>query len=117
MNFIGSGLVFVFFLASQGAAQNAKTPYPNPSMAPVSQYLMAREAEISLSRGVQHRNRSPVMPKSYVLHRFWCPITESTTLMATIESPVNFEPYLLISRAQHSLHEVHGFLFARWRNL
>jgi len=24
MNFIGSGLVFVFFLASQGAAQNAK---------------------------------------------------------------------------------------------
>jgi hypothetical protein len=40
MNFIGSGLVFVFFLASQGAAQNAKTPYPNPSMATVSQYLM-----------------------------------------------------------------------------
>jgi hypothetical protein len=48
MNFIGSGLVFVFFLASQGAAQNAKTPYP--SMAPVSQYLMPRDAEISRAR-------------------------------------------------------------------
>ena len=50
MNFIGSGLVFVFFLAPQGATQNAKTPYPNPSMATVSQYLMPRDAEISLPR-------------------------------------------------------------------
>ncbi len=56
MNFIGSGLVLVFFLGSQGAAQSAKTPYP--SMAPVSQYLMPRDAEIFLARSAAPKSIS-----------------------------------------------------------
>ncbi|MGA8437963.1 MAG: hypothetical protein WB762_35290 [Candidatus Sulfotelmatobacter sp.] len=56
MNFIASGLAFVFFLAAQGAAQSAKTPYP--SMAPVAQYLMPRDAEISLARSAAPKSIS-----------------------------------------------------------
>ena len=48
MKFIGRALAFVVFLTSQGTAQSAKTPYP--AMAPLSQYLMPRDAEISLAR-------------------------------------------------------------------
>jgi hypothetical protein len=48
MKFIGSALAFVFFLTSQGTPQTAKTPYP--AMAPLAQYLMPRDAEISLAR-------------------------------------------------------------------
>ena len=41
-------LVVVLGLAWQAQAQDAKTPYP--SMAPLDQYLMEREAEIALAR-------------------------------------------------------------------
>lgn len=48
MKFIGSGLVLVLFLASQGSAQNGKVAYP--TMAPLRQYLIPRDVEISLAR-------------------------------------------------------------------
>ncbi len=49
MKFIGSALAFVFFLASQGSAQNVKKACP--SMELLAQYLMLRDAEISPARG------------------------------------------------------------------
>lgn len=48
MKLIGSAVVLIFLLASQGTAQSAKTAYP--AMAPLSRYLMPRDAEISLAR-------------------------------------------------------------------
>ena len=48
MKLIGSALVLAFVLTSQGAAQTAKTAYPK--MAPLSQYLIPRDAEIALAR-------------------------------------------------------------------
>lgn len=49
-------LVLVFFLASQATAQTVKSAYP--SMAPVSQYLMPRDAEISLARSAAPKSIS-----------------------------------------------------------
>src|SRR6202021_1776712 len=48
MKFIGSSLALIFFLVLQGTAQKSKIAYP--SMAPLPQYLMPRDAEISLAR-------------------------------------------------------------------
>ena len=48
MKFIGSGLVLVLFLASQGSAQNGKVAYP--TMALLRQFLIPRDVEISLAR-------------------------------------------------------------------
>lgn len=48
MKLIGSALVLAFVLMAQGAAQTAKTAYPK--MAPLSQYLIPRDAEIALAR-------------------------------------------------------------------
>ena len=48
---IGSGsfaLIFILGAAGQAQAQSAKTPYP--SMAPLDQYLMERNAEIELAK-------------------------------------------------------------------
>jgi len=56
MKFIGSALAFVFFLTSQGTPQTAKIPYP--AMAPLSQYLMSRDAEISLARSAAPKSIS-----------------------------------------------------------
>jgi len=56
MKLIGSGLVLVFFLASQGIAQKAKIAYP--SMAPLAQYLMPRDAEIALARSAAPKSIS-----------------------------------------------------------
>lgn len=53
MKSIGSALAFVFFLTSQGISQTAKTPYP--AMAPLVEYLMPRDAEISLARSAAPR--------------------------------------------------------------
>jgi len=47
MKFIAGALVLAFFLTSQGVPQTARTIYP--AMAPLSQYLMPRDAEISLA--------------------------------------------------------------------
>jgi hypothetical protein len=48
MKFIGSAVVLVLFLTSHGTTQEAKIAYQ--SMAPLAQYLMPRDAEISLAR-------------------------------------------------------------------
>lgn len=56
MKFIGGALAFVFFLTSQGTPQTAKTPYP--AMAPLAQYLMPRDAEISLARSAAPKSVS-----------------------------------------------------------
>lgn len=56
MKFIGSALGVVFFLTSQGTPQTAKTPYP--AMAPLPQYLMPRDAEISLARSAAPKSVS-----------------------------------------------------------
>jgi hypothetical protein len=51
LNTITSGsfaLIFILGAAGQAQAQNAKTPYP--SMAPLDQYLMERNAEIELAK-------------------------------------------------------------------
>jgi hypothetical protein len=56
MSFIASGLAFVFLLATQGTAQSTKTLYP--SMAPVPQYLMPRDGEISLARSAAPKSIS-----------------------------------------------------------
>lgn len=56
MKFIGSALAFVFFLTSQGTPQTAKIPYP--AMAPLSQYLMSSDAEISLARSAAPKSIS-----------------------------------------------------------
>jgi len=56
MKFTGSALVLVFFVASQGNAQKVKIAYP--SMAPLPQYLMPRDAEISLARSAATKSIS-----------------------------------------------------------
>ena len=56
MKFIGSSLALIFFLALQGTAQKAKIAYP--SMAPLPQYLMPRDAEISLARSAAPKSIS-----------------------------------------------------------
>lgn len=56
MKFIGSALAFVFFLTSQGTPQAARTRYP--AMAPLAQYLMLRDAEISLARSAAPKSVS-----------------------------------------------------------
>ena len=56
MKFIGSALAFVLFLTSQGTPKTAKTPYP--AMAPLVQYLMPRDAEISLARSAAPKSVS-----------------------------------------------------------
>ena len=48
MKFIGSSLALIFFLVLQGTAQKSKIAYPR--MVPLPQYLMPRDAEISLAR-------------------------------------------------------------------
>jgi hypothetical protein len=48
MKLVGSALVLACVLMSEGAAQTAKTAYPK--MAPLSAYLMPRDAEIALAR-------------------------------------------------------------------
>ncbi len=48
MKSIGRGSILVLLLSSHAAAQAVRTAYP--SMAPLSQYLMPRDAEISLAR-------------------------------------------------------------------
>ena len=54
-------LALVLFVPLQVTAQSAKAGYPG--MAPLDQYLMERDAEISLAR-VQPRNQFRAMPKS-----------------------------------------------------
>ena len=56
MKFLGRALAFVFFLTSQGTPQTARTPYP--AMAPLAQYLMTRDAEISLARSAAPKSVS-----------------------------------------------------------
>jgi hypothetical protein len=56
MRLIGRVSVLAFILASQGPAQEAKTAYA--SMAPLAQYLMPRDAEISLARSAAPRSIS-----------------------------------------------------------
>jgi hypothetical protein len=56
MKFIGGGLALVLFLASQGSAQNVKVAYP--TMAPLRQYLMPRDVEISLARSAAPKSIS-----------------------------------------------------------
>jgi len=56
MRFISRAPVFVFLLASQAAAQTVETAYPR--MAPVPQYLMPRDAEISLARSAAPKSVS-----------------------------------------------------------
>jgi len=56
MKFIGSALVLAFSLTSQGSPPTAKTHYP--AMAPLSQYLMPRDAEISLARSAAPKSVS-----------------------------------------------------------
>jgi hypothetical protein len=56
MKFIGSALILAFFLTSRGTPQTAKTPYP--AMAPLSQYLMPPDAEISLARSAAPKSVS-----------------------------------------------------------
>lgn len=56
MTFIGRAAIFVFLLASQPAAQTVTSAYP--SMAPLSQYLMPRDAEISLARSAAPKSVS-----------------------------------------------------------
>lgn len=56
MTFIGNALVLVFFLASQGTPQGVKAGYP--VMAPLPQYLMPRDTEISLARSAAPKSIS-----------------------------------------------------------
>jgi hypothetical protein len=56
MKVMGSALILVFFLMSQETAQTVKTAYP--SMAPLPQYLMPRDAEISLARSAAPKSIS-----------------------------------------------------------
>lgn len=56
MRFISRAPVFVFLLASQAAAQTVATAYPR--MAPLPQYLMPRDAEISLARSAAPKSVS-----------------------------------------------------------
>jgi len=57
-------MVVVLGVWSHAQAQDAKTPYP--SMAPLDQYLMERNAEIALARSAARRP-SRAMPRSW----FW----------------------------------------------
>jgi len=56
MKFIGSALVLVFLFAWHGTAQTVKPAYPG--MAPLPQYLMPRDAEISLARSAAPKSIS-----------------------------------------------------------
>lgn len=56
MKFIGSAVVLVLFLTSHGTTQEAKIAYR--SMAPLAQYLMPRDAEISLARSAAPKSIS-----------------------------------------------------------
>jgi hypothetical protein len=56
MRLIGSVCVLAFILASQGPAQEGKIAYP--SMAPLAQYLMPRDEEVSLARSAAPRSIS-----------------------------------------------------------
>lgn len=56
MTFIGRAPVLVLLLAAHAAAQVVKTAYPR--MAPLSQYLMPRDAEISLARSAAPKSVS-----------------------------------------------------------
>ncbi len=56
MKFIGRALVLVFLFAWHGAAQTVRTAYP--STAPLPQYLMPRDAEISLARSAAPKSIS-----------------------------------------------------------
>jgi hypothetical protein len=56
MKLIGSALVLVSFLAWQATAQSVTTAYP--SMAPLPQYLMPRDVEISLARSAAPKSIS-----------------------------------------------------------
>src|ERR1700679_639448 len=56
MKFISRALALVFFVTTHAAPQSAKTPYP--TMAPLSRYLMPRDAEISLARSAAPKSVS-----------------------------------------------------------
>jgi hypothetical protein len=56
MTHTGSALVLILFLAPQGTAQSLKAAYPN--MAPLPQYLIPRDAEISLARSAAPKSVS-----------------------------------------------------------
>ncbi len=56
MTRIGRAPILVFLLVSQAAAQTAKTTYPG--MSPLPQYLMPRDAEISLARSAAPKSVS-----------------------------------------------------------
>ena len=56
MKVIGSVLTLLFFFTWQLSAQTVKTSYP--SMVPLSQYLMPRDAEISLARSAAPKSVS-----------------------------------------------------------
>src|SRR5215469_14554729 len=56
MKLSGSALVLAFSLTPQGIPPTAKTHYP--AMAPLSQYLMPRDAEISLARSAAPKSVS-----------------------------------------------------------
>jgi hypothetical protein len=56
MNVIGAGCVLILFLAPQGMAQDEKAAYTK--MAPIAQYLMARDAEISIARSAAPKSVS-----------------------------------------------------------
>lgn len=56
MTYTGSALVLILFFASQGTAQSVKTAYPK--MAPLAQYLMPRDTEISIARSAAPKSVS-----------------------------------------------------------
>jgi hypothetical protein len=56
MNFIRTAFFLMLFLASQGMAQGVKGAYPK--MAPIAQYLMARDAEIAVARSAAPKSVS-----------------------------------------------------------
>ena len=56
MKVIGTASIVFLFLSLQAAAQTVKTSYP--SMAPVSQYMMPRNEEISLARSAAPKSIS-----------------------------------------------------------
>ena len=53
----GFALVVALGAAWQAQAQDAKAPYP--SMAPLNQYLMERNAEVALARSAAPESRAP----------------------------------------------------------
>ena len=56
MKLMGNAVVLACVLVSRGAAQTAKTAYPN--IAPLSQYLIPRDAQIALARSAAPRSIS-----------------------------------------------------------